>query len=103
MGYFAELNTLLKLPKGSVDISHLAVGKTFTVLKDKERIFPLRIAMLLADDDWNFLGYCVVHEAILKNKQTSLTFEVLSLFTPEQQSFYKQNFLEAAHKTGEIS
>ncbi len=102
MGYLTELNTLMKFPKGSIDVTSLAVGKTFTVLKDKERVFPLHIAMLLVDDDWNFLGYCVVHEAILKNKQTSLTFEVLSLFTPEQQAFYKQNFLEAAKKTGEI-
>lgn len=103
MGYLTELNTLLKLPKGSVDVANLAIGKTFTILKDRERSFPLHIAMLLVDDDWNFLGYCVVHEAILKNKQTSLTFEILSLFTPEQQLFYKQNFLEAAKKTGEVS
>ncbi len=103
MGYFTELNTILKLPKGSVSTSDITVDKTFTVLKDKERIFPLHIAILLVDDDWNFLGYCVVHEVLVKNKQTSLTFEVLSLFTLEQQSLYKEKFLEAAKKTGEVS
>ncbi len=102
MGYFIELNTLLRLPKESIQPNELIVGKKFTVIKDKERIFPLHIALLLVTDDWTFVGYCVTHTTLVANKQTTLTFEVISLFTPEERNTYTKRFLEAAKITGEI-
>lgn len=51
MGYFTELNTLLRLPKDSIDVSTFAIGKKYTVTKDNERMFPLHIAMLLEGFD----------------------------------------------------
>ncbi|MBI3385829.1 DUF2584 family protein [Candidatus Gottesmanbacteria bacterium] len=101
MGYLVELNTLLKLPK-DFNVSMLEIGKHYEVFKEKERVFPLHIAMLLVDDDWTFYGYCVVHQSEMKNQKTMLTFEVLSLFSPQERQLYKQKFLEAAHKTGEV-
>lgn len=101
MGYMTELNTLLRFPKGSIDPTELAVGKTYTITRDRERTFPLHIAILLIDENWTFYGYCVVHEATIKDKHTTLTFEVLSLFSPEEQKIYKDNFLAAATKTKE--
>ncbi|MBI4065189.1 hypothetical protein HY409_02375 [Candidatus Gottesmanbacteria bacterium] len=102
MGYFTELNTLLRLPKDSLDTSTLTVGNTYTVVKENERMFPLHIAMLLEGFDGTFFGYCVVHEAVIKEKRTTLTFEVLSLFTPGEQNIYFKRFFEAAAKTGEL-
>jgi hypothetical protein len=101
MGYMTELNTLLKVPK-NFDIASLEIGKKYTILKEKERSFPLHIAMLLVGDDWTFYGYAVAHEAVVKDHKTQLTFEVLSLFTSEEQSIYTKRFLEAAHMTGEV-
>lgn len=103
MGYFTELNTLVRFPKNSLDPKDLAVGKKYTITRERERTFPLHIAMLLIDEYWNFYGYCVAHEAVIKNKQTTLTFEVLTLFSPEEQKLYKQKFLEAAKMTGEVA
>lgn len=101
MGYMVELNTLLGVPKG-FDTSSLAVGKRYTVIKDRERSFPLHIAMLLIDSDWNFYGYCVAHSAKSYDQKTELEFEVISLFSKDEQQMYKTNFLAAAKVTGEV-
>ena len=101
MGYFTEINTLLKLPS-DFNTTQLKVGQTFTVTKDKERVFPLHTAMLLVGDDWSFYGYCVVHSAELKDKRTTLDFEVLSLFTDSEKAIYKTRFLAAAKLTSEV-
>ncbi len=101
MGYLVELNTLLGLPQ-DFDATTLVVGKKYTVTKDRERAFPLHIAMLVVDASWNFYGYCVTHSAVVGDHTTQLEFEVLSLFTPKECKLYKQKFLEAAKKTGEV-
>ena len=53
MGYLVELNTLLKVPK-DFDTTTLAVGKRYAIIKDRGRVFPLHIAMLIVDASWNF-------------------------------------------------
>ncbi len=102
MGYMVELNTLLGLPK-EFDSNSLQVGNSFQILKDRERAFPLHIAVLMVDSEWNFYGYAVVHSALVKDKKTEFNFEVLSLFSEEIREEYKKNFLHAAKITGEVS
>jgi len=100
MGYIVELNTMLGLPK-DFDVSNLKVGNHYSVLKDRERAFPLHIAILIVDSLWNFYGYAVAYRIEVKNQKTNIEFEVLSLFDPEEQKLYKNNFLAAAKLTGE--
>lgn len=101
MGYMVELNTLLGLPK-EFDTSKLVVGQRYKVVKERERAFPLHIAMLIVDSSWNFYGYCVVHSAKTQDQRTELEFEVLTLFSPDIQKIYKEKFIEAAKMTGEL-
>lgn len=101
MGYMTELNTLIGLPKG-FEVASLEVGKTYTVLKERERSFPLHIAMLMVDSEWNFYGYAVVNSSTCKEQKTSLEFTILSLFSLEEQELYKTKFVEAGKITGEI-
>lgn len=101
MGYIIELNTLLGVPK-DFDTSSLSIGKKYTIIKPRERSFPLHIAMLLIDAEWNFYGYCVAHSAKSYDQKTEIEFEMLSLFSKEQQAIYKTNFLYAAKITGEV-
>lgn len=101
MGYMVELNTLLGLPS-DFDASNLVVGKTYTILKDRERAFPLHIAVLIVDGNWNFYGYCRVNSAVVKDQKTEFEFEVLSLFNTEEQALYKSKFVEAGKLTGEV-
>jgi hypothetical protein len=101
MGYMVELNTLLRVPL-NFNLKTLVVGKKYTITIDRERAFPLHLAILLIDKDWNFYGYCVAHQIIVNNLKTTIEFEVLSLFSPEEKLLYRTKFLEAAKKTGEV-
>ncbi len=101
MGYLTELNTLLGLPK-DFDISILQAGSKHTITKDRERAFPLHIAILMVTSDWNFLGYVVCHSMKNEDQKCIIEFEVISLFNNEEQALYKSKFLEAAKVTGEV-
>jgi hypothetical protein len=101
MGYMVELNTLLGLPK-DFDIGSLELGKRYQIIKDRERAFPLHIALLVVDSEWNFYGYCVAHSSHVHDQKTEIEFEMLSIFTPEEQKIYKDKFIAAAKITGEV-
>jgi hypothetical protein len=101
MGYYVELNTLLR-PPTSFDFKSLTTGKKYTIILERERAFPLHIAILLIDKDWNFYGYAVAHSALVKDKKTQIEFEMITLFKPEEQQLYQQNFIEAGKITGEV-
>lgn len=101
MGYLTELNTLLRPPK-SFEFSSLTEGARYTVTLERERAFPLRIAVLVVDYEWNFYGYAAVHQCVTENRTSTLTFEMLSLFSEEEKALYRRRFLEAAKKTGEV-
>ena len=101
MGYMVELNTLLRPPQ-SFDFSSLSVGSTHTVILERERAFPLHIAILVVDKEWNFYGYAVAHRIEVTQGKTAVTFEMLTLLSPEENIRYKENFLAAAKKTGEV-
>jgi hypothetical protein len=101
MGYITELNTLIGLPR-DFDIKQLSAGSTYTIVRDRERSFPLHIAMLLVTPDWNILGYAVVHSARNFDRKCELQFEVISLFSEAEQRLYSSKFLEAAKFTGEV-
>ena len=97
----AEINTLLRVTKGTT-YKDYEVGKIYTVTALRERFFPLHIAILMIDENWQFFGYCVVHSSEIKNQQTVLNFEVLNLFSPEERDMYTKRFAEVAKKTGEL-
>ena len=101
MGYMIELNTLLGLPS-DFQIDSLQLGKIYKITKDRERAFPLHIAVLVVDKDWNFYGYAIVHSAIVKEQKTEFEFEMLSIFPDNIKEVYKNNFISAAKATGEI-
>ncbi len=101
MGYHTELNTLLGLPP-DFDITQLEIGKRYTITRERERVFPLHIAILMVTNKWDFLGYAVAHSALIKNISTIIEFEVISLFSKEESDLYKVKFLEAAKVTGEV-
>ncbi len=101
MGYYIELNTLLRPPSG-FDFQNIELNKKYTVTLERERAFPLHIAVLLIDKDWNFYGYAVAYSAHVKDKQTIVEFELITQFTPEEQQLYRNKFIEAGKITGEV-
>lgn len=94
MGYYVEVNTLVRL-SNDVDPTSLKVGQTLKMTSERERIVPLHIALLLINKDWNFYGYCRVNSVETKNQTTVMEVKILSLFSPEEQKLYKDKFVEA--------
>ena len=101
MGYQVELNTLLR-PPADFDFASLAIGQRYIVMLERERIFPLHIAILLVDKDWNFYGYAVAHAMRVVDRKSTIEFEMLTLFTLQEQQVYRQKFIEAGKITGEV-
>lgn len=101
MGYYVELNTLLRPPSG-FDFKSLILGKKYIVTLERERAFPLHIAILLIDKEWNFYGYAIAHSAVIKDKKTQIEFEMITFFKEEEQQLYQQKFIEAGKISGEV-
>lgn len=97
-----ELNTLLRVPD-DFDITSIKSGCEYSVELPRERTIPLHIALLFIHKDWNFYGYAVAHSVTAQDRKTIVTFEVLTLFTPDERSLYKNKFVEAGKKTGEVT
>ena len=95
-----EINSIVRFP-GDFDLSTLKNGLIVDLTLERERVLPLRIALLYFHTDWNFLGYCRVLSITQKEGKTSVQVEVLTVFTKEEQDIYKTKFVEAGKFTGE--
>lgn len=100
MGSFTEINTLVRFPKDT-DVSTLKSGRIVNLTLDRERVLPLRIALLYFHSDWNFLGYCRVLSITQQEEKTLLKVEILTVFNEEERNLYKSKFIEAGKFTGE--
>lgn len=100
MGAFTEINTLVRFP-GDFDFKTLRQGLIVDLDLDRERVLPLRIAVLYFHTNWNFLGYCRVLEITQKDGKTYMKVEVLTVFNEDEQRTYKAKFIEAGKFTGE--
>lgn len=100
MGSFTEINTLVRFPSG-VDVSTLKSGLIVNLNLERERVMPLRIALLYFHSDWNFLGYCRVLSITQQEEITLLKVEILTVFNEEERNLYKSKFIEAGKFTGE--
>ncbi len=100
MGSTTEINSLVRFP-GEFNFSTLKTGLIVELTLERERVLPLRIALLYFHTDWNFLGYCRVLSLTQKDGNTHLQVEVLTVFNKEEQELYKNKFVEAGKFTGE--
>lgn len=95
-----EINSIVRFP-GDFDLTTLKSGLIVDLTLERERVLPLRIALLYFHTDWNFLGYCKVLSLTQKDGKTYLQVEVLTVFTKDEQEIYKAKFTEAGKFTGE--
>lgn len=102
MGAMTELNSIVRLPE-TFDFSTLQHGLIVDLELERERILPLRIALLYFHTDWNFLGYCRVLSTTQSADKTKLQVEILTVFSEQEQSLYKSKFVEAGKYTGEAT
>lgn len=101
MGYMTELNTLVRLSK-EFPLEKLKVKHSFRITRPRERTFPLHIAKLLVDDEFNFIGYCSAESVTIEKHKTQIVFNLISMFTKEENEMYKKRFMEAVEVTKEF-
>ncbi|OGL53996.1 hypothetical protein A3K55_02235 [Candidatus Shapirobacteria bacterium RBG_13_44_7] len=87
-----KLNALLTLEPNSPQ--NLEVGKEYVVRKDGFRILPFNIPLELADHQFKFLGKARVIKLVITPEGSDITFQVLKLFSPEEQAIYSRNFIK---------
>ncbi len=100
MGAMTEINSIIRFP-GDFDFTTLKHGLIVDLELERERVLPLRIALLYFHTDWNFLGYCRVLEITQKDGKTYMKVEVLTVFNDQEKNLYKSKFVEAGRFTGE--
>jgi hypothetical protein len=100
MGAMIEVNTIVRLSP-DFDFTTLKNGLMVQVTLERERILPLRIALLYFHSDWNFLGYCRVLSIKQQDGKTYADVEILTVFDENEKALYKQKFVEAGKFTGE--
>jgi len=102
MGYHIEINTMLRLREADVKLEDLQIGRQYTVSKSNIRIYPTDMAILFLSENWIVLGYCAIRKILISNKNMEITFEILSLFTSDEQKIYAVRLKEALTTTHEI-
>lgn len=86
MGNPFLLQACLKLDKDKIPNS-LEIGKKYTFIKDKHRIYQINIPMDLRDNSWNAYGRCIITEYTLGNNKTIGTYVMVKIFSDEQAKY----------------
>jgi len=98
MGYHLEFNCLLVVPSQQIDLKNLSVGDKFTVIKEKERLYPLDIAIEICDEDYQYFGKVAVRKLTLESGATTVDIEVLRVFSFDEAAVYTDTFIKPQPK-----
>lgn len=77
-----------------LDLATLEVGQHYTIVKEKERLYPLNIAIEICDDAYNYYGKVAVRKLALEAGKTTLEIEVLKIFDANECAVYTNNFIK---------
>jgi hypothetical protein len=99
MGYHLEFNCLLSVPSDLLDLKNMQAGKVHQITKEKERLYPLNIPIEICDENYQYYGKVAVRKLTLEAGKTSVEFEVLKVFTPDEAAVYTSNFIKPQTKS----
>ena len=94
MGYHIELNSLLVVPSGTLELGCLEVGKSYHITKNQERLYPLNIPIYICDKDYNYFGKISVRKLTLQTDKMTLDFDLLKIYSPDEAAIYTANFIK---------
>lgn len=97
MGFALEINTLLRVPDGTIDLQQLQTGQVLSLTKPGLRLYPVDIPLELCDDNYRYKAKVKITELTLGNGETGLTFLVLKVFSPTDAAAFSSNFIPADH------
>lgn len=94
MGYHLEFNCLLVVSSGSLDFKSLQPGEKHQIMKEKERLYPLNIAIEICDENYQYYGKVAVRKLTLEAGKTTLDIEILRVFSAEEATAYTNTFIK---------
>ncbi|TKJ17150.1 hypothetical protein CEE44_01280 [Candidatus Woesearchaeota archaeon B3_Woes] len=95
MRYPTELDYVLKIREGQGLPKDPQLGVVYEFTKTIERIYPLRIPILLVDDDLNAYGKCVILQTNVGKGNTTGLYEIVSLFDEEERKIFTKDIKES--------
>ena len=95
MRYPTELDYVLKIREGQGLPEDPQLGVSYTFTKTIERVYPLRLPILLVDDDIHVYGKCVILESTVRNGMTTGIYEIVDLFNEEKSEIFTQDLKES--------
>lgn len=93
MGYHLEFNCLLVVPNSQLDLTTLEKDEHYQIVKDEERLYPLNIPIEICDENYKYYGKVAVRKLTIEKGKTTLEFDVLKIFSPEESEVYTKNFI----------
>ena len=85
---------MLVVLQESQDFTDIQPGKTYHIVKEKERLYPLNIPIEICDENYQYYGKVAVRKLTLERDTTTLDIEVLKVFSPEEAAVYTKNFIK---------
>ena len=95
MGFSLEINTLLRVPEGIIDLPGIQAGQELSLTKPGLRLYPLDIPLELCDENYHYIAKIKITKLILGNAETTLTFLVLKVFSAADAAAFSNNFIPA--------
>lgn len=92
MGYFIEINTILKLPK-NFKTNNLKIGKKIKVVKEGEHFLPRKIVEF-CDSNYKYLGKVQVQSLTLQENKTIVEAKIIKLFDSKTSEVFSKNFIK---------
>ena len=97
MGFPLEINTLLRVPDGAIDLKALQPGQVLSLTKPGSRLYPVDVPLELCDENYQYKAKIKITRLTLENSETSLTFLVLKVFSPADAAAFSNNFIPLDH------
>ncbi len=85
MGYVTEFNWILKLKEEQGFPDALNEGALCNFRKSENRVYPVGIAVFLADSLWNVCASVIIKEFAVKDNKTNGIFEVVRVFSGDEK------------------
>jgi hypothetical protein len=93
MGFSLEVNNLLRVPAGTIDMTVIQAGQELSLTKPGIRLYPIDVPIELCDEDYHYIGKVKITKLILGNSETTLSFLVLKVFSPSDAAAFSNNFI----------
>ena len=98
MGFKTAFNWVLKLKPEQGFPSEIVVGREYDFVKSEYRVYPIDIAIDLADKDWNVVAKVIISKFCCGSDKTTGCFKIVKIYDQ-----FESEFLTNSRKSSRFS